>query len=532
LAHVSYLCISVSLRNAFTNVEFTGLSNTWTSLRNQTYDTKEVSFGEAKGEVITLPDGVFFMHERSRQLFVRQWQKDIFGIVNQHRLDNLDVGDLGWLVLGTPGVGKSWWMEYALLRLAGLGGACPTIVYESAEHSVLWLLRPNGTVKLSRKDPDDETFNALQDPATVYLFDCYGDVPVEPRCVICVAVHLIRCSYPPPPDSAPFPGCFLNHLLYPRHVAALTWAASSTKRTNYKQYDKRPQVDRLYVPVSTEDELIMYGRELLPPIEEDVVRERCSRHGFVFRAVLAPKPRKYDDALRGAVDNEGLERLFNAVNSLEDSGDTSHRLLHLHVEQDSDGRPTYRSAHTGFASHWVAREMVERRGQFHMDNLIAVASGQHDLGGAIRGHIYEALVRAKLRTLGEIIVYELSDEGRTDKCMSLTLSDKNVIFPSSPVYVVDALAPQSLPEGQAQPQVQEVFINFTIDLTHGIKSNAFNAMLAMHKVESSAEVIYLWIVPSDKAPMFRKQARKKSGGLKPPFSCIVQQYMFVYDVIE
>lgn len=234
MAHVSYICISVSLRNAFTNVEFTGLSNTWTSLRNQTYDTKEVSFGEAKGEVITLPDGVFFMHERSRQLFVRQWQKDIFGIVNQHRLDNFDVGDLGWLVLGTPGVGKSWWMEYALLRLAGLGEACPTIVYESAEHSVLWLLRPNGTVKLSRKDPDDETFNALQDPATVYLFDCYGDVPVEPRCVICVAVHLIRCSYPPPPDSAPFPGFFLNHLLYPRHVAALTWAASSTKRTNYK----------------------------------------------------------------------------------------------------------------------------------------------------------------------------------------------------------------------------------------------------------------------------------------------------------
>jgi hypothetical protein len=151
-----------------------------------------------------------------------------------------------------------------------------------------------------------------------------------------------------------------------------------------------------------------------------------------------------------------------------------------------------------------------------MDNLIAVASGQHDLGGAIRGHIYEALVRAKLRTLGEITVYELSDEGRKDKCMSLTLSDKNVIFPSSLVFVVDALAPQSLPEGQAQPQVQEVFINFTIDLTHGIKSDAFNTMLAMRKVDSSAEVIYLWIVHSDKAPMFESKRAKNSAAANLP----------------
>jgi hypothetical protein len=137
-------------------------------------------------------------------------------------------------------------------------------------------------------------------------------------------------------------------------------------------------------------------------------------------------------------------------------------------------------------------------------NLIAVASGQHDLGGVIRGPYDEALVRAKLQTLGEISVLELSDEGGTGKCISPTLSD-NVMF------VVDD---------------KEVYINFTIDLTHGIKSDASNAMLAKREVDINAEVIDQWIVPSGKAPMFRKQARKKSGGR------IVQQYIFEYDLIE
>jgi hypothetical protein len=286
-------------------------------------------------------------------------------------------------------------------------------------------------------------------------------------------------------------------------------------------------VDRLYAPVSTDEELVMYGREVVPPIGEDVVRERCSRHGPMMRAVLAPKADKYDLLLRAATANQDLKSLFAAVNEPEDAGEASHRLLHLHVEH-SDGQPTYRAAHSEFASHWVVREIVQRQANVDRDNLIAVASGRHDLGGQIRGRIYEALIRDKLPSLGEITACELLDDGIRGNTISLTVSD-NVTFPATGTYVVDAVAPQRRPEGQAQAQV---YINVTIDLTHGIKSNAFNAMLVEHKVADDAEVIYLWVVPSDKAPMFRKQTRVKSGGRRPPFSHTVRQYLFVHDIVE
>jgi hypothetical protein len=122
-------------------------------------------------EVYTPPDGVHWLHDKKeRWLLVRQRVKYIWNRIFQH--NQLLVGGRRCvIVLGTPGIGKSWTLNYFMLRLAELPTV--TVVLHLAGQERAWLIcKIDGSSRVTLvKVSELSTLSALLDVATWYLYD-------------------------------------------------------------------------------------------------------------------------------------------------------------------------------------------------------------------------------------------------------------------------------------------------------------------------------------------------------------------------
>ena len=127
--------------------------------------------GRASTAELWVPHGAlghFLFLEPSAPFFVRSCYEHLWYQVITRIMPPPSSLSKGALVLGTPGIGKSCFLNFALSKLLQLPRAeRPTIVLDAATHFAR--IMPDGTVTAGQREVDFMT--DLGDPRTVYLYD-------------------------------------------------------------------------------------------------------------------------------------------------------------------------------------------------------------------------------------------------------------------------------------------------------------------------------------------------------------------------
>lgn len=479
----SLIALLWSLQNRDTNAE-----RLWSALLAGDYDTEEVfADGSFRGTVYTLrtPGVRFLMGDdlvSGSRLFVRPWAAELYDRVMLHRIARAGFRFSGALIRGTPGTGKSWWLQYCMLRLAR-DRPSQAVLFESVQLDTAWLLQPGGGVKAyksyAKQGPGFYALQALDDPETTFLFDPYGSRSVEPT------------SY-----------------------SAFCIVASSPNPGNYKGFGKNPGVAHFYAPGWELDDLLAFRPFAAPQLSPEEIVNRFEHLGGVSRAVFALDRSVFENDLIAAAQSETLESLFRTVSRREPVGRNapSHKLLHRLVEVA--GERAYKDYSMVFASKWAANLVMERHITDEHDTLVAVATGARDLGKQLRGRAYKAVCRGQLQAMRYLDLSELP----TRQARQIRTSDYDAITqPVDPNEVVDMVTVRR--SGVSTGPILLLF-NFTIDRQHGIKSKRLNDLVGgllvryadRLAVGAVAQVLYVWVVPRDVAPLFTLQCKTPATG--------------------
>jgi len=151
------------------------LNNFWTAL-------KEYSAPIQENTLIQLPEGVFILGNRSigSSIFVRpcypKLLKISLDIVNSANTPNL-------IILGTPGIGKTYFGYFILLHLARLGA---TVIYESAlQKEYMYLFTPDDIVVGNRA----QFGSLLSSASTFYIADGLQPVSYAARTILLTSLR-------------------------------------------------------------------------------------------------------------------------------------------------------------------------------------------------------------------------------------------------------------------------------------------------------------------------------------------------------
>jgi len=211
---------------------------------------------EAVGKVLKLTGAAIFFRKPLQEVWIRDSYEKLFEVLL--KLSCQELPQVGILVTGNPGIGKSFFLLYAMWRFAKLR---KTIVFESAEAGKVYLLKPG-------QDPivmegRCTIFEELDSETTIFLHD-------------------------------PKPG------VEPLHVNAFTILASSPNPSNYKGFSKRDNSEIFYLPVWTVDEIRSCNAMLTSwNLTDDQLTDGFSKFGGIPRFLL--KQEKYSKALQAAI---------------------------------------------------------------------------------------------------------------------------------------------------------------------------------------------------------------------------------------
>eukprot|EP01124_Arcella_intermedia_P014092 TRINITY_DN20481_c0_g1_i1.p1 TRINITY_DN20481_c0_g1~~TRINITY_DN20481_c0_g1_i1.p1 ORF type:complete len:343 (-),score=49.68 TRINITY_DN20481_c0_g1_i1:50-1051(-) len=267
------------------------------------------TYQEHKGlvSVLSLPKGLRWLTGSSPHLFVRNCDKDLFDIIHKRYQE----GSPGAILTGNPGIGKSWFLSYCLLRFAQQG---QSVYYQSAGENLAWLFRPDGLVRLFEAPATVPAEIRDSPSSTVYLFDPSGPFPAEP-----IATH-----------------CF-------------TLVAAPPERKHYHSFAKRIDNFKLYQPVWSWEELeCVLG--YLPGMGKEGVRGRYEKYGGIPRYVFSAGDNWRMD-LESALVLGQLEGIGKSLAGLEHVNEIFHMLLQFEIGGD------YRRYKVKLASPYVQRRL-------------------------------------------------------------------------------------------------------------------------------------------------------------------------------
>jgi hypothetical protein len=250
----------------------------WDAFRNYSDPIKQY-------KLIELPAGVFILGNPliGSSIYVRPCYPKLLemslSIVasEKHKTRHL-------IILGTSGIGKTYFGYFILLHLASAGA---TVVYESGTEASLYLFTPSSVKEGSRQD----FLEYLRSPTTYYIVDA----------------------------------------AQPLNVPAKTILITSNRREIWYQFSKTSCTLR-YMPVWANKEVHICRSLMYPSLSEKFVENLYSKWGGIPRYVLSYALDKVQQALLyAALDTS------NAITVLESFGDFSEEsdaLIHRSVTED------------------------------------------------------------------------------------------------------------------------------------------------------------------------------------------------------
>jgi len=352
----------------------------WQCLLNCKY-----RYNEASGALL-FPDGVFVLglEGLGQALYVRPcYLRLLERIVALWR--GSVIGKRGVVVSGNPGIGKSLFLCYVMLRAAI---EKRTVAYERRESDEVFVCYPDGSVILSHRK--SSTFlEALQDERCFYLFDPAGKQDsVEPLHLNVRASSLVVSS-PNPIHFHSFEKWYLKHIYAP------VWSLSEVLQARLICYPTVEDAQAAGQPVVVADQ----PRPVVSLSAEEAVR-RWNVFGGIARYIFCTP----DDfaiqytRLLGVIALQRIEDVLTSVKELEQMDTISHRVLHYIVDET-----TYASESVMFASDFVFSQLMKSGSQQLSDRLLqfVVASADRPIVAALRGYVFERLCHAVIAAGGQ-----------------------------------------------------------------------------------------------------------------------------------
>ena len=344
--------------------------------------------------VIQLPPDVYILGDERNgsALFVRAdyvgLEKEIIRLFHR-RQDARAVG-----VIGNPGIGKTFFSFYLLMKAACQGKA---VVYESREFEgdqPQWLIFHNDK---SFKVPVNHPYGnkLLGDRNTFYLVDARA----------------------------------------PKLVRAATVLVTSPRLDVYDDFCRKRSSNRkpLYMPVWSWKELLKLREVCFPTVDDDKMKTVFERWGGIAREVLYYTNEDIEDAeensdpLKAAISWSSVDSIITTKALGTEGREVSHRLFHA-----ISSSPTYKLQGYEVASNYVNEELMKYWADASERKLkeFSMFSGGDPILGALRGHAFEYLAHKQLQAGGTFDMKELGAE-------NTVVSD--LVLPKSALIKLDRL---------------------------------------------------------------------------------------------
>jgi hypothetical protein len=228
------------------------------------------------------------MSGKESSVLIRQCHTEIF----QEIMKNPNI--LNYLVLGNPGIGKSWFLVYALLRFR-LEHQKRRVVFESARQNTAWIFDDNGVMEILNSRSEKAFYSAVRDPNCVYLYDPVGTKSQEPA-----------------------------------GRDGLTIVASSPNVDSYKDFLK-DKCDVLYMPCWSEEEIDhLAQKENFHGVNPEVAKKRYDEIGGIPRYVFTEQLvyDRYRGDISRAIKAFDINSLFGD-GSVETTLKSTHKLMQV-----------------------------------------------------------------------------------------------------------------------------------------------------------------------------------------------------------
>ena len=308
-------------------------------------------------------------------MFIRECYSTFFDYAMEIRRNSRHTS--GCIFVGNPGIGKSCWLNYALIRLLQ---ANVTVFVERMSKGDVWLFK------------DGKCFHEKQGSKTSTLID---EIDNDKE-----AVYLFD------PDAGKGEPTF--------PVQAFTIIASSPNKANYKEFNKAMAAHtigerRRYFPCWSLDELAACQR-----LEFACLVERFELWGGVPRLVFESAQETLKADLETSIYAVSMELIQRYIHTPEIHPDDQKRLSHLLV-QYRVGTPHIKGQ-LDFASEMIGRMIIEETLRRDAQMLVGHYRwcAQEKWKGVYAGHVWEHLCHYLLPE-GNLQLQPLEPEAKNSK---------------------------------------------------------------------------------------------------------------------
>ena len=342
----------------FLFVLFVFFTLTCVSIGSSSSPSKEVTglFGELIGCEMTAntlvepPDGKKWLCglEEKEPLFVRE----CYGWFYEEAKRKMNEGVIprcpGLIYTGNPGIGKSSWLNYALVRFLKDGYA---VVLERAKANDYFVFR-DGKCIHRRKPVDIFVLEELPKEKAVYLFD--------------------------PDEKA----------LEPLLSSVFTIVATSPQEKHYKALKKR-DAPRRYMPCWSLDELTLASK--VDPAE---VKDRWLQWGGIPRFVNSNNQDGLKSDLKKAIMGMNLSLFLKYLRTPEITEEDQKTISHMVVQyRIVENNNDYSACELDFASEQIGEQVIMAKGEQDWKGLIShyELMRRQEWQGVYLGHLWEHL---------------------------------------------------------------------------------------------------------------------------------------------
>ena len=331
-------------------------------------DDKETAAGNATLDYLELPKGVQFLTTKGkfgRRLLVRPFYPVIF----DHWWKRANEGtteagqDLtGEILIGTPGIGKSMFLLYALYRLAQMDWSGAILLQDTSGEMALF---EGDTLSLDQSVAK----TALQNPSTVYL--CDGSNKGD----------LKSCDGP--------------------YFLAASPNVDVWKRVADKEQCRGP----LVAPVCTLGEMLAFRKVCFPKVSLDAASEAYAIGGGVprlLKRLAADESYDVKQAIKSSIGSTDIEACRTAIEyGQSKDGKEAHNLFHLSPCEHDPLSTTERTLK--FGTPFIEHSAVEHMLKVGRERVASFLINSESLPAfpTLRGALYEGFAIRRLEEGGE-----------------------------------------------------------------------------------------------------------------------------------
>eukprot|EP00026_Physarum_polycephalum_P005223 Phypoly_transcript_05254.p1 GENE.Phypoly_transcript_05254~~Phypoly_transcript_05254.p1 ORF type:complete len:421 (+),score=43.81 Phypoly_transcript_05254:692-1954(+) len=314
----------------------------------------------------------------------------------------------------------------------------------------------------------------------------------------------------------------------PYLCAAKTVMVSSPYKGHFKYYAKYEGSFIRYMPVWTEEEILLCREVIYPNLPKEGVMVRFLEWGGIPRYVLEKVDLVHQSTLTAALDAANLDTIVRYIGQSDHPDDALHELVHMIVQIDTPNHAeNYSVIKIQMASKYVSRKITEYYESRKKQELLEFLNNStiDPKCAGLRGALFEGYACRQLWRGGKFKVRSLDEPVGAHYYEELKPLDRCYFSEAQDLIGMEANH-YALPVSSSFPSIDAVtldpphFLQMTVSLDHSVVASEILRLLA---VISSASLYF--VVPSDIFAEFKRQKYELADKEDPPALKNLKQYV-------